>query len=247
MKTSQIIKQYKAFLLLPLIIIFIGSTFYFSQIDPNQLAKNVKEHIANYYMEQFHVSADQNGIITISGEVNALYDKLRIEELIASTDGVKGLNNKIEIKNVITADDIIKANIENELQINDAILEPEKIKVDVKNEVVTLSGTVSYYREKLMTQTIASWQDGVNDIISNIVVLPPAIAKSDDNLKAIITDVINKDFSLEKNVWFEVSNGKVTLNGTVTSLYSRDNMPKEIQRILGVKSVKNDLRLENNY
>jgi osmotically-inducible protein OsmY len=164
-----------------------------------------------------------------------------------STVGVKGLNNKIEIKNVITADGIIKANIENELQINDAILEPEKIKVDVKNEVVTLSGTVSYYREKLMTQTIASWQDGVNDIISNIVVLPPAIAKSDDNLKAIITDVINKDFSLEKNVWFEVSNGKVTLNGTVTSLYSRDNMPKEIQRILGVKSVKNDLRLENNY
>jgi osmotically-inducible protein OsmY len=198
-------------------------------------------------MEQFHISADQNSIITISGEVNTLYDKLRIEELVASTDGVKGLNNKIEIKNVITADGIIKANIENELQINDAILEPEKIKVDVKNEVVTLSGTVSYYREKLMTQTIASWQDGVNDIISNIVVLPPAIAKSDDNLKAIITDVINKDFSLEKNVWFEVSNGKVTLNGTVTSLYSRDNMPKEIQRILGVKSVKNDLRLENNY
>ncbi len=239
-------KQFNAILLLPILLIFLGSTFYFHQTDPNQLARKVKDYISNYYTEQFEVSADQNGIITVSGEVNTLYDKLRVGELIACIDGVTGVNNKIEIINVITTDDVIKANIENELQINDAILEPEKIKVDVKNEVVTLSGTVSYYREKLMAQTIASWQDGVNDVISNIEVLSPAVAKSDDNLKTVISDVLNKDFSLEKNVWFEVKGGMVTLNGTVKSLYSKDHMMEEIQRILGVKGVENNLTLDNN-
>jgi osmotically-inducible protein OsmY len=227
-----------------LLLITAGRSY--SQVNPDKLVSNVEDKIANYYTETFEISADNDGVVTIEGEVGTLYDKLRIGELISQVEGVKEVNNKIDVQNQITANDIIKANIENELQINDAILEPEKIKVEVNNGVVTLSGTVSYYREKLMAQTIASWQDGVSDLIDHITVMSPVVAKSDANLTEIIIDLLNKDFPLEKNVKFDVNNGEIDLYGTVTSLYAKNHIAEDIQHIIGIKNVTNEIKVENN-
>lgn len=234
-------------------IIFLSSMLFlitagksYSQVNTDKLKTIVEDKISNYYTETFEISADKNGVVTIEGEVGTLYDKLKIGELISQVDGVKEVNNKIMVQNDITANDIIEANIEDELQRNDAILEPEKIKVEVNNGVVTLSGSVSYFREKLMAQTIASWQDGVSDIVDHIVIMSPAAAKGDDNLKNIISDILKKNFSLEKNVQFNVSNGEVDLHGTVTSLYAKDHIPEDIQHIIGVKNVINEINIVNN-
>jgi len=166
--------------------------------------------------------------------------------LVSEVKGVKEIHNNIQVQNVITADDIIKANIENETKLNDAILEPEKIKIEVNNGVVTLSGTVSYFREKLMMQTIASWQDGVSDLIDHISVMSPSAAKSDANLTEIIIDLLNKNFPLEKNIMFDINNGSVNLYGTVNDLYAKNHIQEDIQRIIGVKNVVNEMKIINN-
>jgi osmotically-inducible protein OsmY len=233
-------------LIVSLIIFLLTNIITYSQVDTNTLVSKVEDKIANYYTEIFNISANENGVVIIGGEVGTLYDKLKIGELISQVDGVKELNNNITVQNEISANDIIKANIEDELQRNDAILEPEKIKVEVNNGVVTLSGSVSYFREKLMAQTIASWEDGVSNIISNIVIMSPVASKSDDNLKEIISDILNKNFSLEKNVKFNVSNGEVDLSGNVTSLYAKNHIQEDIQHVIGVKNVINELNIVNN-
>ncbi|MBV6420389.1 MAG: hypothetical protein DAHOPDDO_01631 [Ignavibacteriaceae bacterium] len=217
-----------------------------SQIDTGKLVTDVENKIENYYTENFKISADKNGIVSISGEVNTLFDKLKIGELVSEVKGVKEIHNNIQVQNVITADDIIKANIENETKLNDAILEPEKIKIEVNNGVVTLSGTVSYFREKLMMQTIASWQDGVSDLIDHISVMSPSAAKSDANLTEIIIDLLNKNFPLEKNIMFDINNGSVNLYGTVNDLYAKNHIQEDIQRIIGVKNVVNEMKIINN-
>ncbi len=217
-----------------------------SQIDTGKLVTDVENKIENYYTENFKISADKNGIVSISGEVNTLFDKLKIGELVSEVKGVKEIHNNIQVQNVITADDIIKANIENETKLNDAILEPEKIKIEVNNGVVTLSGTVSYFREKLMMQTIASWQDGVSDLIDRISVMSPSAAKSDANLTEIIIDLLNKNFPLEKNIMFDINNGSVNLYGTVNDLYAKNHIQEDIQRIIGVKNVVNEMKIINN-
>lgn len=217
-----------------------------SQIDTGKLITDVENKIENYYTENFKISADKNGIVSISGEVNTLFDKLKIGELVSEVKGVKEIHNNIQVQNVITADDIIKANIENETKLNDAILEPEKIKIEVNNGVVTLSGTVSYFREKLMMQTIASWQDGVSDLIDHIIVMSPSAAKSDANLTEIIIDLLNKNFPLEKNIMFDINNGSVNLYGTVNDLYAKNHIQEDIQRIIGVKNVVNEMKIINN-
>ncbi|MCZ7615090.1 MAG: BON domain-containing protein [Ignavibacteriaceae bacterium] len=217
-----------------------------SQIDTGKLVTDVENKIENYYTENFKISADKNGIVSISGEVNTLFDKLKIGELVSEVKGVKEIHNNIQVQNVITADDIIKANIENETKLNDAILEPEKIKIEVNNGVVTLSGTVSYFREKLMMQTIASWQDGVSDLIDHISVMSPSAAKSDANLTEIIIDLLNNNFPLEKNIMFDINNGSVNLYGAVNDLYAKNHIQEDIQRIIGVKNVVNEMKIINN-
>ena len=143
-------------------------------------------------------------------------------------------------------DDAIKANIEEDLQRNNVILEPEKINVDVKNRVVHLSGTVSYYRAKEMAQTVASWEDGVTGMTSDIAVLSPVAARSDANLTEIIIDMLNKNYPLEKNVKFDINNGEVSLYGTVTNLFAKNHIPEDIQHIIGIKNVINEIKVEDN-
>jgi len=228
------------------IIFLLTAGYNFAQFNTKQLEDKVEKKISSEYLEPFMISADQNGIITVNGQVSTLYDKLKIEELISQVKGVQKINNKIFINTEPTADEVIKDNIELELERNNVILEPEKIKVNVTKGVVSLSGNVSYYREKVMAQSIASWQDGVTDMQSNIVVSTPSVAMSDQNLNEIISDILKNHFSLEHNVKFDVTNGEVDLYGSANSLYAKNHIQEEIQHVLGVKNVINEIQIENN-
>lgn len=225
-----------------LMLSFLNSSF--AQLNPKQLENKVKKTIGGYYLDPFNISVSSGGIITINGITNTLFDKLKIGELVSQVDGVRGINNKIEVRVEPTPDNMIKDNIENELELNNVILEPKNITVDVTGGVVNLSGTVSYFREKLMAQSIASWQDGVIDMTSSIKVLSPTVAKSDENLKQIIADILQKSFSLEKNVSYDVSNGIVDIKGKVSSLFAKDHIQEEIQHLLGVKDVVNEMTVQ---
>jgi len=241
----KIIYMGKVVFLSSMLFLITAGTSY-SQVNTDKLINNVEDKIGNYYTETFQISADKDGVITIEGEVGTLFDKLKIGELISQVKGVKAINNEIDVQTSILPDDVIKANIEEDLQRNNVILEPEKIKVDVKDRVVHLSGTVSYFREKLMAQSLASWEDGVVGMTSDIVVLSPVAARSDANLTEIIIDLLNKNYPLEKNVKFEINNGVVDLFGTATDLYAKNHISEDIQHIIGVKNVLNEIKVEDN-
>jgi len=235
----------KIYLVILLPFLFLSfSAINFAQVNTKLLESKVEKTIGGYYPDHFDISASNEGVITIKGTTNTLFDKLKIGELISNVEGVRSINNKIEVQTEPTPDNIIKYNIENEMELNNVILEPKNIIVDVSNGVVNLSGTVSYFREKLMAQSIASWQDGVVDITSSIKVLPSSKAKNDDNLKQLIADILQKHFSLENNLNYAVSNGVVSIGGSVSSLYAKDHIQEEIQKLLGVKDVVNTLTVQ---
>ncbi len=247
MSLYQLINSKNKILLLTSFTILFSVASIFPQSNPGQLKEQVLQKISGYYPDEFDVTVDQTGAVTISGDVNTLFDKLKITELISRVNGVSKINNNIEIQTEPTIDEEIKANIEEELKLNNVILEPDKINVEVKNGVVYLTGTVSYFREKLMAQTIASWQDGVTDMKSSIKVLSPMAARSDDNLYSIINDILKNRFGLEDKVKFNVNDGVVDLLGSVKSLYSKDKIAEEIQQIIGVKKVLNELSVEQSW
>ena len=247
MKTIKKNKTVQTWVFLFSIILIAATQMNYAHVSIKQLKREVEKKLSSYYSEDFKVSANQKGEITVEGGASTLFDKLKISELISEIEGVQVVHNNIEVQTVATADAVIKANIENELQLNNVILEPKKIKVEVKNGVVSLSGTVSYFREKLMAQSIASWQDGILDMKSTITVLPPTVAVSDNNLKDLIADILKKHFSLETRVKFDVGNGIVDLSGLVKSLYAKIHIQQEIQHVLGVKDVVNELSIEKTF
>lgn len=223
-------------------LFFIPGISAIAQTNPKVLEDNARNIIDKYYSdEDFTVSVNDQDVLTLSGTVNTLYDKLKLQELIARIPGIKKINSEVDITSSLLPDKEIETNILDEIKYNRSILEPEKIKVAAHNGVVTLSGEVNYYPEKLMVQSIASWQDGVKDMISNIKVLPPAIAKSDENLYEIITDELKDNFPLEKDVVVEVKNGSVTISGAVKNLWLKNQIEDSIHHIVGVNSVLNNL------
>ena len=212
-----------------------------------QLETRVTNAIARYYPDEFQISVRDDGMVKIEGQVNTLYDKYRIYEIASKVRGVKDVENLLVVNTPTIPDDMIKANILDEIQRVNSILEPKRIKVHVDNGIVFLGGEVSFQREKIETETVASWQKGVKGIVNNIKVLPPKKAVSDDNLRFIFGEIMKDQFPLEKNVNFTVKNGVVTLTGNCSTLYAKDMIKKEFKKVSGVKKVVNQLKVVPLY
>jgi osmotically-inducible protein OsmY len=223
-------------------LLFSGVSF---AITSNEnLANKVENVINNHYNSNFDVTVDNNHFVTITGQVNTYYDKLKLFQIVSKIKGVRDVTDNVTVNTPILPDKIIQANIVNELNMVSSILEPNRITVSVDNGEVILGGKVSFYREKLMAETVASWEKGVKGISDNIKVLPSAKAVSDANLKLILHDILHDQFPVEKNVSFTINNGVVDLNGTVDILYAKRRIKDELSSIIGVKKVINNLQVE---
>jgi osmotically-inducible protein OsmY len=239
-------KRY-TYLLLSLILSLLmvtGKTT--AQISSQKLKAKVESALNRNYMNEFYVNADENGKVTIKGEVNTLYDRLNIFDIVSGVKGVKEIDDQIIVNIPMLPDDIIKANIERAQENNSVIIEPDKINVKVTSGLVILTGSVSYHKEKLMAETISSWQDGVKSIENDINVLPPKQARSDDNIKSILNEILINKFPLVKNkIKITVNNGDVFVDGEVQSLWEKINLRKDFLQVLGVKNVTENLNV--NY
>jgi osmotically-inducible protein OsmY len=223
-------------------LIFSGLSF--GMTSNVNLADKVENVLNNHYNNSFDVTVDNNHFVTITGQVNTYYDKLKLFQIVSKIKGVRDIADNVTVNTPILPDKIIQANIVNELNMVSSILEPNRITVSVDNGEVILGGTVSFYREKLMAETVASWEKGVKGISDNIKVLPSAKAESDANLKLILHDILHDQFPVEKNVSFTINNGVVDLNGTVDILYAKRRIKDEFSSIIGVKKVINNLQVE---
>ncbi len=232
-------------------IAFLTLGFYQSTIyaKGNNLIDKVSNKIQTYYDNpSIEVSNSKNGDIVLKGTVNTLYDKLRIYEIASEVKGVKKIEDLIDIQANPIPDKEVQQNIVEEMHLNNAIIEPDRIKVAVDNGEVILDGTVSYPREREMAETLASWQNGVLGITNNLKVLPYKKAIDDNNLNIILGEILKTHYGIEKGVTYKVDKGVVTLDGTVSSIWAKDNIENDFFRVLGVNYVKNNLKVseENN-
>lgn len=209
----------------------------------SELIKKVEKTIGLYYPQDFDISVSQNGIVKIKGDVNTLYDRYRVYEIVSKIPGVRKIEDDLYVDAPMLPDKEIENDIIEQFKIVRSILEPEKIKVHVDNGIVFLNGEVSFQREKEAAETAASWQQGVKGIVDDLKVLPPSVAVSDENLHAVLRNVLKDQFPLEKDVRVAIKDGVVTLNGTVRVLWVRRRIAKEFSRVIGVKNVVNKLRV----
>jgi osmotically-inducible protein OsmY len=111
----------------------------------------------------------------------------------------------------------------------------------VDNGIVTLTGHVPTYREKLRAEELAMAVRGVKGIAQEIEVRPVgAHPAADDEIAQRILDVLRWSTGLPADaVKVKVQSGWVTLSGRVEWNYQRESAARAIRDLAGVKGVTN--------
>lgn len=118
---------------------------------------------------------------------------------------------------------------------------PAHIGVAVSNGIVTLSGHVASYTEKLAVERAVSRLRGVKGIAEELVVrLPNKTKRSDDQIAERARRILDWDTTLPgDNIAIKVEHGRVTLNGQVDHFHQRVAAERDVQKLGGVTGVIN--------
>lgn len=189
----------------------------------------------------------KDGIVILTGTVDSYAKKIEAEVATKNVAGVKALVEKIIVKvgtPLNKTDSEIATESLNALK-NSWESPTDKIKVKVENGLVTLTGSVTWNYQKDAANNAVKYLSGVTSVINNITLEPStqdAIEKKD------VETAIERNWSLrEQDIHVKVSGTKVTLTGTVNSLYQKEEAARLAWNTPSVSSVNNDLVVEYEY
>ena len=136
----------------------------------------------------------------------------------------------------------IKQDVEAELQWEPSV-NAAAIGVAVKDGVVTLTGRVPTYLEKMAAARAAARVTGVKAVANELEVgLLPADQRSDEDIARAVANALAWNTSIPPDrVKAQVSHGWVTLEGTVEWYYQKEAAERAVRPVRGVKGVTNSI------
>ncbi len=143
------------------------------------------------------------------------------------------------------SDDQVKKDVNAELKWEPSV-HGAQIGVEVKDGVVTLTGHVSSYTEKLHAESAAQRVNGVQAIaVSLDVRLPDDSERDDADIARTAKNVLDWLSVLPlKAVNVVVEDGWITLSGSVQWQYQRVAAKSAVRFLMGVKGVTNQISIE---
>jgi osmotically-inducible protein OsmY len=122
----------------------------------------------------------------------------------------------------------------------------EHIGVAVDKNVVSLSGHVNSYAEKLAAITAARRVKGVHALAENIEVRYPYQNKTaDDQIAKRANDILNWDVLVPENaIDVLVQDGWVTLSGNADWYYQKTAAEDDVRKLSGVRGITNKIAIK---
>jgi osmotically-inducible protein OsmY len=182
----------------------------------------------------------KDGVVTLTGTVDSYAKKIEAEQATKMVFGVKAV---VEIKygnyGKKTDEDIAKEII-NAFRWNWSIPD-EKIKVKVEHGWVTLTGIVNWNYQKEASNDALKNLLGIVGISNNIRIQ----SESKDRIeKSSIENALARNWSIDgATIAVKVKDNDVTLSGSVTSYYQKDEAERIAWNAPGITSVSNELEL----
>jgi osmotically-inducible protein OsmY len=138
----------------------------------------------------------------------------------------------------------LQANVERELRWEPSI-RGHLIGVSARNGVVELDGHVPSYYEKWGAERAAMRVAGVRSIASEIKVdLPDERTLTDEDIARTATEHLTTNLLVPETVNVKVTEGLVTLTGSVNWQYQSDEAERVVRPLKGVKFVVNDINVK---
>ena len=146
------------------------------------------------------------------------------------------------------ADNEIRKNVLDEIQWDAQLTKiAPQIGVTVNNEVVTLSGNVEYYSQKLAVEKAAKRVKDVKVVAMDIIVEAPDSAGeiTDTQIADAIRNALRWHWAVNEDlINIKVEDGWVYLEGEVNWEFERKAAQKSIENLKGVKGVINCVRIK---
>jgi osmotically-inducible protein OsmY len=122
-----------------------------------------------------------------------------------------------------------------------------EVGVEVDAGVVTLTGTVPSWAKRSAAQEAARRVIGVHDVANDIKVkVPGGLARNDTEIAQAVRRALEWDvFVPEERISSTVSDGFVTLEGTVERSSQRDDAERAIRNLTGVRAVINKITVKS--
>ena len=142
-------------------------------------------------------------------------------------------------------DKSIKQDVENKLEFEPAI-NSKNIMVTVDEGIVTLSGTVKNYYEKLLAENAAKNVRGVKGVAEELRIDTGASKiRSDTEIVNSVNNSLSWHAMLPtEDIKVVVENGIVKLSGEVEHLYQRNAAESAVRFLYGVKGVINNITVK---
>ena len=142
-------------------------------------------------------------------------------------------------------DNELKRDVEEEL-LWDPSVKAEHIGVSAKGGVIELDGRVDTYYEKWAAEKAALRVANVRSVASEIKVdLLPSASRSDEDIARTALEAIKWNLLVPDTVKMMVTDGWVTLQGTVGWQYQKHEAERAIGALMGVKGVANDIAVKS--
>jgi osmotically-inducible protein OsmY len=139
----------------------------------------------------------------------------------------------------------IKQDVEAELQWEPSV-NAAAIGVAVKDGIVTLTGRVPTYMEKMAAARAAARVTGVKTVANELEIgLLPTDQRSDEDIARSVANALAWNTSIPPDhVKAQVSHGWVTLEGTVEWYYQKEAAERAVRPVRGVKGITNSIMVK---
>lgn len=208
------------------------------------MQKWLKDHGSKFNGVQASVS---DGVLSLSGEVPLLIDKMDADKHAHDISHVQGVRNEIQVKGGVS-DQQLQSELANKLRY-DRIgygIVFNSLTLGVHDGIATVGGSVLDYPSRDSALAIVETTPGVRGVVDNIQVQPTS--NFDDQLRIRLARAIYGNPSMTKYamnpvapIRIVVNNGHVTLSGVVDSQMDKQIAETQAKSVPGVFSVKDDL------
>lgn len=183
----------------------------------------------------------EDGVVTLTGFVDAFHKKVAAEKAVKSVEGVKAVAEDITVKygdNYKKTDKEIAKAAVNALEWN-ASVPKEKIMIKVDNGYIYLTGNLPWaYQRNAAKRTVENLL-GVKGVINNIELAPEV---EPTNISEEIKKALERSANLEaKGIRIQVDGSTVQLKGRVHSHQERKLAERAAYNAKGVTKVQNDI------
>jgi osmotically-inducible protein OsmY len=139
----------------------------------------------------------------------------------------------------------LKKSVESELNWEPSVNAAE-IGVAVKDGVVTLTGRVESYWEKIAAERAATRVSGVKAIANELEIrLPTSSERTDEDIAQAAVRALDWYISVPSDrIKVKVSKGWVTLEGSVDWQYQKTAAEEAVRNLIGVKGVLNHIEVK---